>query len=226
MGRTNPNGGNPILRKAPYALILLGLALLSYPYLREKYDDHRQNELLRKLERPTSTAGAPVTPLAVEYERLSGLLGQQPPEDETVPSPPPAIDKQTEGALGVLTIEGIDVELPILEGATKANMKYASAHMTETAAIGQPGNAAIAAHRARTKGRLFNRLNEVKVGDRIRIDAGDRSYEYDVFRIKVVEPTDLSVLENEGDLAMLTLITCDPLVNPTHRLIVQAKLVS
>jgi sortase A len=96
--------------------------------------------------------------------------------------------------------------------------------MAETAALGQVGNAAIAAHRARTPGRLFNRLNEIKLGDEIVVNVQGEQYVYRVYNIKVVDPTDVSVLKSNNQQKLLTLITCDPLVNPTHRLIVQAKL--
>lgn len=112
-----------------------------------------------------------------------------------------------------------------MEGATKANMKHAAAHMKETAPIGEIGNAAIAAHRSRTAGRLFNRLNEVKVGDTISVKTSDQEYEYEVYDISIVEPTDVSVLNGNKQDKILTLITCDPLVNPTHRLIIHAKII-
>jgi sortase A len=96
--------------------------------------------------------------------------------------------------------------------------------MPETGTLGQAGNAAIAAHRARTSGRLFNRLNELKIGDKIVVNARGNQYVYSVYSLKVVDPTDVSVLKSFKKQKLLTLITCDPLVNPTHRLIVQAKL--
>ncbi|MNJ78497.1 Sortase family protein [compost metagenome] len=49
-------------------------------------------------------------------------------------------------------------------------------------------------------------------------------YKYKVYNIIIVEPTDLSVLDKNDEDAIITLITCDPMINPTHRLIVQAKL--
>lgn len=117
------------------------------------------------------------------------------------------------------------MELPVLEGATKTNMRYAAAHMKETTDLGEEGNAAIAAHRSHTKGRLFNRLNEVEVGDEILIEVKEGSYVYTVDKISVVKPTDVSVLDVEDpEERVLTLITCDPLINPTHRLIVRAKM--
>ncbi|MEK4508765.1 sortase [Paenibacillus sp. FSL K6-2524] len=72
---------------------------------------------------------------------------------------------------------------------------------------------------------MFNRLNEVEVGDEIVIEMGKTSFNYIVYKISRVKPTDVSVLNRNKKDKILTLITCDPLVNPTHRLIVQAKIV-
>lgn len=126
--------------------------------------------------------------------------------------------------LATIQIDSIGLKLPILEDATQTNMKFAAAHMLETSPLGKIGNAAIAAHRARSKGRLFNRLDEVKIGDEIVIHASGEKYVYTVFRITIVEPTDVSVLNKNDIDQILTLITCDPIVSATHRLIVQARI--
>lgn len=154
----------------------------------------------------------------------TGPLPLQPAETAPPVQETAAVAKEGKQPIATIEIPAIDVKLPVLEGATLENMKSAAAHMTETAPLGQIGNAAIAAHRARTKGRLFNRLDEVKVGDEIVIRTAGERYVYNVYRVTIVEPADVSVLNKNGDDRMLTLITCDPVVNATHRLIVQAKL--
>ena len=52
----------------------------------------------------------------------------------------------------------------------------------------------------------------------------DAVYNYEVFNIFIVEPSDVSVLKKSKTESILTLITCHPLYTATHRLIVQAKL--
>lgn len=127
-------------------------------------------------------------------------------------------------AIATIKIPSIKLKLPVLEGATQKNLKYAAAHLKETAAIGEVGNSAIAAHRMRAKGRLFNRLNEIKVNDKIIIETSGKTFTYTVNKISIVEPTDVSVLNYNKTDKRLTLITCDPVVDPTHRLIVHAEM--
>ncbi|MEK5024417.1 MULTISPECIES: class D sortase [unclassified Paenibacillus] len=199
-----------------------------YPKASEWYNDRQQEKLLKEAEQAYSELAPSSEPdLKKQYAEVTALLAEESAGDEPVQAAEPAEQEIEVGGkvTGIITIDKIDLKLPILEGATKANMKHAAAHMKETAPIGEIGNAAIAAHRSRTTGRLFNRLNEVKVGDTISVKTSDQEYKYEVYDISIVEPTDVSVLNGNKQDKILTLITCDPLVNPTHRLIIHAKAV-
>lgn len=213
-------------KKLSLLFIILGLAILVAPALQEWKADREQDKLLALAEQANGRDDLAVRPeLATGFERVSCLLGEEANEEPPAAEPEPLMpDADGKTPIATIEIPAIDLKLPVLEGATKANMKHAAAHMTETAPLGETGNAAIAAHRARTKGRLFNRLNEVKTGDQVVIAAETGRFVYEVYDISVVEPTDVSVLEPKGDDRILTLITCDPLKNPTHRLILHAKL--
>ncbi len=198
-----------------------------YPKANEWYNDRQQAKLLEEAEQ-AYTELAPVTEpdLQKPYAEVTQLLAEESAqEEEAPPSAEPSDEIAVGGKItGIIEIDRIDLKLPVLEGATKSNMKHAAAHMKETAPLGETGNAAIAAHRSRTAGRLFNRLDEIKIGDTIRIKTSAEEYEYEVYDISIVEPTDVSVLNGNDKDKILTLITCDPLVNPTHRMIIHAKM--
>lgn len=234
-------------KKLSYVLILAGLLVMLFPYAREWYYDWRQERLLGEMERQLYQAEDPAAEAAREaaYRELSQLMdrearalpGEEPSSEAAAQAAAPsdaaasaeasaAAPKPTptpKPAIAILTIEKINLKLPVLEGATEENMKLAAGHMVETAPLGEKGNAAIAAHRALTKGRLFNRLDELGEGDRIVVDQKGERTVYTVFKTFLVEPTDVSVLRGNKTDKVLTLITCDPVVNATHRLIVQAK---
>lgn len=63
-------------------------------------------------------------------------------------------------------------------------------------------------------------------GDEILVDADGIRYKYIVFDKKVIEPTNLSVLEQRFDQAYLTLITCVPPGTLWKRGVVKARLAS
>jgi sortase A len=122
---------------------------------------------------------------------------------------------------GMIKIEKINLNLPILEGATEENMKLSVASIYGTGKAGQIGNYSIAGHRSRTYGRNFNRLDEVEIGDRIEIDNGGAQYTYIVKEKLYVSPDDVWVLNSNVKDREITLITCHPMVNPTQRLIIK-----
>lgn len=134
------------------------------------------------------------------------------------------ISKQT--VLGIIQIKKIKVKAPVVEGVRPSNLKSAVGHIPGTAALGQPGNSALAGHRSYTFGKFFNRLNELVEGDEILITTKKEDLTYKVFKIHVVTPDDVSVLKGNKDDSIITLITCTPIYVASHRLIVVARLES
>jgi sortase A len=126
--------------------------------------------------------------------------------------------------VGIIEISKINLKLPIQKGTSKLVLAEGAGHLEGTAYPGHEGNSAIAAHRSRTFGKMFNRLAEIQTGDEIIVETKEGNFRYVVFEKVIVIPTDLSVLKNHGNEKIITLITCHPLKNPTHRLIIQAKL--
>lgn len=71
---------------------------------------------------------------------------------------------------------------------------------------------------------IFTYLFQLEKGDKIYIRLRENTYEYEVYEMFVVEPTEVSVLESRNDNAYLTLITCVPPGTYSKRLVVRAKL--
>ncbi|WP_025721470.1 class D sortase [Paenibacillus sp. 1-18] len=213
------------MRKLAYVSIILGIIIMLFPTVNEWMENQKQKELLQEAESLSNTDKSTLTPEMIKgYTQLSSWLTNTAAADGSQSSETTSSSSAEEPApIATIQIDRIGLELPVLEGATRDHMRYAAVHMSETAALGQVGNAAIAAHRSRTTGRLFNRLNEVKIGDQILIHTRSEKYLYKVYSISIVAPSNVSVLKSSKKKKLLTLITCDPLVNPTHRLIVHAK---
>lgn len=126
--------------------------------------------------------------------------------------------------LGQLKIDRIDLVQPIVRGISETALLQGVGTVVDERLPGQTGNFVLAGHRGWSHGRLFNRLGEVEIGDQIEIDTTAGAIGYEVVSTKLVLPDELSVLDNEADMSTLTLITCHPKRNPTHRLIVKAVL--
>lgn len=235
-------------------LILLGVGLFLYPTMNDRYESYQQHQILKQWQDNmqamdqvtgeekeevyvagvlnTTWVGGDVTSSSEASVMVSEPLVSESSKPPSVSDtgvkvmatskPPPAKPKNMEG---VLSIDKIELKLPILSGATMDNMKIAVASIANTGKAGAIGNYAIAGHRNLTYGKNFNRLDEVVTGDLIEVDTGSRKFVYRVEEKLYVLPTDVWVLQGKGNNREITLITCDPMVDPTHRLIVKGKLV-
>jgi sortase A len=132
------------------------------------------------------------------------------------------IDNQN-GTVGIITIPKIDLKAAIGEGIDNDILKYAVGHFIGTPLPEQKGNFCIAGHRSYTYGEFFNRLDELEIGDEIIVETNSGQYKYNVYEKKVVEPSEISVLDNTNT-STITLVTCTPIRIATHRLIVKGKL--
>lgn len=128
--------------------------------------------------------------------------------------------------IGRIKIPSIRVDLLLVEGTDAKELRVGAGHFTGSAMPGQKGNCAIAGHRNYTFGSMFNRLGEMKVGNIITIEENKQVFQYQVKRISVVEPSDVSVLNQNKHKRELTLITCTPVHIATHRLIIRAELIA
>jgi len=121
-----------------------------------------------------------------------------------------------------ISIPRIGLQAVVLEGTSSHSLLLGPAHMSGSAVPGATGNAVIAGHRDT----FFRRIHSLTAGDDIYVVRSGQQFHYVVTAKRVVEPTDLSVLEPTRE-GQLTLITCYPTyaIGPApERLIVTARL--
>jgi sortase A len=240
------------MRKLAYVLILLGLGLMLYPSFNHWYEDYKQQKLLHSLEQtePMTIYPEPASSKSVAnqinqlFEADDTAAVQLPNQDIAAPTSEtktikkvelsakepilkPVIQKKASvtpkpEAIGILQIDMINLKLPVVEGIRKQDLEIAPGHIPGTALPGQIGNAVIAGHHSYSYGRMFNRLEELKIGDAVKVKVGRKTYVYTIIVKKMVEPGDISVLSYNKTDTILTLITCD--ADGKRRLILQAKI--
>jgi len=171
----------------------------------------------------------------IEYEPIT-IPGSTPAP--TVPDPEPNFILQESAsevgeAFAEIRIPKIDLDVAVLEGVRRRDLKKGPGHLTGSPLPGQPGNSVISGHRT-TYGAPFGALAELVAGDRIEVETALGVHVYEVQEapercrnedgLCVVKPTDLWVTEAREE-AWLTLTTCHPKFSARRRLIVFAKLV-
>lgn len=216
----------PVMRLLGLLLVVGGVALIGGSVLMNMEQDRIRREAVEafRAQRARSVEQTDVRVIAADDE-ASGQTGSETSESGgTAGTDADAFedDGAVSEILWILRIPKIDSENPVVEGTTKSALKAALGHQEGTAYPGEFGNCVIAGHRNYTFGRYFNRLDEVEIGDMIYVDYPDETLSYRVSGIRVVEPDDLSVLE-QGDREILTLYTCTPIYVATHRLVITAE---
>ncbi len=115
-----------------------------------------------------------------------------------------------------LSLDAIVVELADMQD--NESLKKGPGHIKGTAYPGQVGNCVISGHRT-TYGAPFRNINELEPGDDIILETAAGDYTYKVTETRIVQPTDLSVLE-QGTDKRVTLTACHPWYSASQRIIV------
>ena len=121
--------------------------------------------------------------------------------------------------IGILEISKIGLEGPIKEGSASEVLRNYIGHIENTS--WKNGNIGLAAHNRGNTYSYFARINELNIGDEIRLKTNDMEKIYKVCLKEVIEETNWKYLENTND-NRVTLITCIK-DKPNLRLCVQAK---
>ena len=133
------------------------------------------------------------------------------------------LDLSGTGMMGYITVPKISQELPVYHGTSEGVLAVAVGHFQGTSLpVGGEGtHCAVSAHRGLPTAVLFTHLDRMELGDLFYFTVADRTITYEVDQIRIVEPTDVSLLQIEPGKDYCTLITCTPYGINTHRLLVR-----
>ena len=135
------------------------------------------------------------------------------------------LDVTENGQIGTIDIPSIDCRLPIYHGSGEDMLTKGAVHLAGTAfPIGSDSaRSVISAHTAYPGKIFFDRLTEVKIGDRFSVTVLGDTYYYKVVEINTVLPDETEYLLPEKGRDLVTLVTCTPYSVNTHRLLVTGE---
>lgn len=213
-------------------LFIAGISLFFYPIVSHWLKTQVHYKVMRKYDEEVAKMSEEDRLLqlkkAEEYnEKISSH--QKPIED------PFSTEEEQEGFVGYfnmlqigeamaqIEIPSINVHLPIYHGVSEKVLSRGVGHMSNSSLpIGGLGNhAALTAHRGLPSTKLFRDLDKVKEGDVFYIHTLGEVLAYEVDQIKIVLPTETEWLEMNEEKDYVTLITCEPYMINTHRLLVR-----
>ena len=222
MSDRQQNANQKFIRRAEYALLTLGMALLTFWGAARVESIINSRAALGKFDASESHASL-LADSAQEQGGASYALETilSPRDGKKVPAQPESSPEQSDVPLAVLRIPKIRLEVPVLEGTDNLTLNHAVGRIAGTARLGEPGNIGIAGHRDG----FFRGLKDVTVGDTVELKSLTGTVAYKVDQVSIVAPRDVSVL-NPKPGPSLTLVTCYPFYfvgNAPRRYIVSAS---
>lgn len=129
------------------------------------------------------------------------------------------------GVMASIEIPAIQVNLPVYHGTAEVVLQKGAGHveMTSLPIGGVNTRCVLSGHRGLPSSWLFTRLDELEEGDLFYIHVFNQTLAYQVFEIKVIEPTAVEELRIVEGQDLVSLVTCTPYGINSHRLVVTGK---
>ncbi len=239
-GRQSKNGSKRGLRLLPALLaavvMLVGLCMVAYPFASDYLNKLEQAKVTQDLaqtiqQTPTEDLSAYVQRARDYNDKLRS--GSSYIIDPFDPDAPTATAKEYmaclnlngDGVMGQIVIPSIGVNLPITHGTEGDAMDHSVGHVVNTSLpVGGPStHAVLAGHTGLPSAVIFDKLDQLAVGDYFIVQVLGEEHAYRVTSTEVVLPTDTSSLGIQKGKDLITLVTCTPYGVNSHRLLVHAQ---
>lgn len=199
------------MKKAiPIILILIGIILLSTPFLTEqiiKY--HKKNTLVEKISNEEIISNIEALNESIDSMEDYDFDAIQDVDIMSVIKGSLNFDKKL--VIGLLLIPDLDMDLPILKGITDANLMVGAGTMRQDQVMGE-GNYPLSGHNMKNKDLLFGALMDIEVGTQVIISDGQMIYEYEIYENLVVPDTAMDMIldkkAEERGKPIISLMTC------------------
>ena len=210
-------------------IFFVGLSVMLYPAISSYWNSRTQTQaiidyqaMLDNIPKKDYTA---IFEKAENYNDELAELDYPLLEHDRVKGYNETLDISNTGMMGYLSIEKINLELPIYHTTDDDVLNVAVGHLEGTSLPvgGESTHCVVSAHRGLPSATLFTNLDHLEIGDTFTVKVLDRTLTYQVDQIKTVAPDDSSELAIIDGKDYCTLLTCTPYGINSHRLIVRGK---
>lgn len=234
-----------VLQAVMVILFLCGLGVFLYPKITEWYAFNHQQKAMEEFREELAAVQEEdkeqQNDLSVSQENLEQLYADMQEYNERIYKEGqenlkdpfdyemPSFDLTEYGfdsnVIGIISIPAMEVELPLYLGADSENMKKGAAILGETSMPlgGENTNVVVAAHRGYRGTPMFRQIEILKAGDRIEVTTPFEVLTYQVTETKVVLPDEINQILIEEGKDKITLLTCHPYTQNTHRYLVYGE---
>lgn len=211
-------------------IFILGLGLLLYPSVSDWWNSQHQSKAIATYSENVSNLKEDEKAVFFENAKkfnqiLTDRMGYQYLTQEELKEYESVLDVTGTGIMAYIEIPSIDVSLPIYHTVSESVLQIAVGHIewTSLPVGGKSTHCVLSGHRGLPSAKLFTNLDKLAVGDVFMINTVGETITYQVDRILIVEPedvSDLAIIEGED---LCTLVTCTPYGVNSHRLLVRGR---
>lgn len=216
---------------AAVIIMVAGLGILLYPYASNLFNQWEQQKTIAKYQKEVSqidtTKQAEMFDKAREYnEKLLDLSAPLALAPHQLTEYTDLLKTGQNNILGYINIEKIGINLPMRHGTEEETLQTAIGHLEGTSLpVGGAGShTVLVGHSGLPSAKLFTDIDQLQIGDTIRLNILKEAYYYKVDRKKTVLPKEAEAeIEIQSNHNYITLMTCTPYGVNTHRLLVRAE---
>lgn len=213
-------------------VFILGLLIALYPTISSWYNKQvssyavatYQGEIVDKSEEEAEVLLADAREYNESLQQVEQVFVKGEASDESYKN---TLDVSN-GMMGYISIDKIDVLLPIYHGTDEAVLQKGVGHLEGSSVpTGDEGShVVLTGHTGLSTATLFTDLTQLVLGDTFQISVLNETYTYEVTEILVVEPDEVDSLSIQEGKDLVTLVTCTPYGVNSHRLLVQGERIS
>lgn len=211
------------------ALVMLaGASLLAYPAVSNAWNSYHQTKALAGYanivhEMPEKDYSEYLEAARAYNAKLANGNFKLQSEESLYQEYLDLLNPAGNGMMGRIKIRKIDVDLPLYHGTEDNVLQVAVGHLygSSLPVGGESTHACLSGHTGLPRAMLFTDLTELTMGDVFTIQVFNELLTYEVDKIDIVEPSDVSGLQIETGSDYVTLITCTPYGVNSHRLLVR-----
>ena len=208
-------------------ILLLGLIIIVYPYFSNFLNEKNQSRAVSDYKSTINTLSEDDNKkyfvAANMYNQQLFSLKNQLQDYKEIQGYEDLLNINSNGMMGYLTIDKINVKIPIYHGTSESVMSVACGHVQGTSLPvgGTNTHSVISAHCGLPTARLFTDLNKLNEGDRFTIIVLNREITYEIDNIIIVKPYESDNILIKSGKDYCTLLTCTPYGINTSRLLVR-----
>ncbi|WP_191562557.1 class D sortase [Metabacillus idriensis] len=143
-------------------------------------------------------------------------------EDKELPPPGGRYEPEVGDAVGILKIDRLKAELPIVEGTDPDDLEKGVGHYKGSYYPNENGQIVLSGHRDT----VFRKAGDLEIGDSLKILLPQGEFEYIIKSTKIVDADDTSIITLQNEREELILTTCYPFSfvgNAPERYIIYAE---